>query len=286
MTTNNQLLKPNGMINPDAYIDKPKEKLKELLTLFPPSEYRMVLFSQFLMNKFPEGVEFKPQFVTVSDDDIWDERNASEVKLKPGHCMLKSEKVIGIGQAVGIQLEKVKDEVVSMGGEEYLLIEYIARLQLPDGTVVETPPSGKQLPLKTKFGIQAHVHESCDRKAKRNAIKELLQIPTQIPVAEAKKMWVCCKAVFKDEGGGYSQNQVKTINAQGSTAIEALYDEVKPKPEDFLAEIKAATSLPEIQAISAKLTEAKFEEFTANSIKYSLNVRYQEIKKSEDGMKL
>jgi len=288
MTTNNenQLIMPSGEINPSAYKNKYEDKILELQKLFPMEKYNMVLFSQFLLNVLPDNVVLKPQVVTVNKDDLWDETNAKEVGLKPGHVMLKSEKVIGIGQAVGIKLEKVTDRTIEINGVAHLLIEYIASLDLPDGTTTETPPTGKALPILNSYGKnQAHIHESCDRKAKRNAIKELLQIPTQIPLEQAKKMWVCMKAVYKDGEGGYSNTKTKTINAQGSTAIEALYDEAKPKPEDFLAEIKAANSLPEIQVISAKLTEAKFDEFTANSIKYSLNVRYQEIKKSEEGMK-
>lgn len=272
-----QLLKSNGMINPDAYIDKPKEKLAKLMETFPPEHFRMVLFSQFLMSKFPEGVEFKPQFVTVTEADVWDDKNAPQVGIKPGYVMLKSEKVIGLGQAVGIELTKAKDEVVMLGSEEYLCIEYIARLQLPDGTVVETPPSGKQVPLKTKSGsTQAHIHESCDRKAKRNAIKELLGIDTQIKKEDALKMWVCMKAVFNDQGT-YSQNKVKTINAEATQAIEGLYDTGKPDPRKFFEEIKGATSMAELQAISARVTEAGFEEYDREALRGRLNSRYKEL---------
>ncbi|WCL51457.1 hypothetical protein [Leptospira sp. GIMC2001] len=277
-TTENQLLMETGEINPSAYQNKFEEKLDALQTLFPREKYNMVLFSQFLMNCLPANVVLKPQIVTVTKDDIWDERNAEGVGLKKGHVMLKSEKVIGIGQAVGIKLDKVTDKTIEIGGVAHLLIEYVASLDLPDGTPSITPPTGKALPILTSSGKnQAHVHESCDRKAKRNAIKELLQIPTQLPLEQAMKMWVCMKAVYKDDDGGFSANKIKTINAQATQATTLLFDDKGPTYDELLSEIEKAESKVELESILAKVNNSKFESVFEDSLRHRMNLRHRHL---------
>lgn len=244
-TSENSILLSNGEINPRAYITDPLKKLEALREKFPKEKYNIVMFSQFLMNQLPEGITLHPQFIEITDEDLWDEKNAAEVKLKPGQVMIKSEKIINIGQAVGIRLEKVVEEEISLNKVPHLRILYVASLTLPDGTKIESPPVGKCLPIINQNGkVQAHIHESVDGKAKRNAIKHLLSIPTAMEKAEAKKMWMCVRAVAK-EGSVQSENKVKTVEGAATVATSNLYGDepsapkVKPyTAEEFKAWIK------------------------------------------------
>ncbi|MDZ4726164.1 MAG: hypothetical protein SH817_08400 [Leptospira sp.] len=296
MSTNaNELMMPNGEINPSAFVNDPMKKLEKLRILFPPEKYNVVMFSQFLMNALPEGITLKPQFVSVTDEDLWDEKNASEVPLKKDHVMLKSEKVINIGQAVGIRLEKVLEKEIELRGVPHLRIEYVASLRLPDGTMVQSTPTGKNLPILTKSGsVQAHIHESVDRKAKRNAIKEMLSIPTQMKRTEAQKMWVCVRAVIGD-GSIESQAQIKTIQASATAATNALYsDEVvvknEPKPitpDEFKEMIKNCKTFEEWETLRDTLAKDMFpDEITFEGLKALLGKKFRESFPNAGGGKL
>lgn len=289
MSTNataNELMKSNGEINPLAYANDPMKKLEQLRVLFPTEKYNVVMFSQFLMNALPTGISLKPQFVSVTDEDLWDQKNAKEVGLKEGHVMLKSEKVINLGQAVGIRLEKVLEEEIKLNGIPHLRIEYVASLRLPDGTMIKSTPTGKSLPIITSTGkVQAHIHESVDRKAKRNAIKEMLSIPTQMKKTEAQKIWVCVRAVLGD-GSIDSQEQMKTIQASATAATNALYSEVTPstqnevKPitaEEFKEMINNCKTLSDWETLRDTLAEDLFpDEIIFAGLKALLGKKYRE----------
>lgn len=287
-TTENSILLSNGEINPSAYAKDPIEKLKNLRTLFPPEKYNIVMFSQFLMNSLPEGISLKPQFVTVSDDDLWDEKNASGVKLTAGHVMLKSEKVINIAQAIGLRLEKVLEEETILNKIPHLRIEYVASLRLPDGTIVKSSPVGKSLPITTKDGSnQAHIYENVDRKAKRNAIKEMLSIPTQMKREEAQKMWVCVRAVVGD-GSIESQEVGKTIEASATVAKEGLYGDLTSsvlKPytaEEFKTWIKECSTQSRWDELRDTLSRDIIEEeLTFLGLKTLLANKYRELNPKE-----
>ncbi|TGL04972.1 hypothetical protein EHQ43_10025 [Leptospira bouyouniensis] len=287
-TTENSILLSNGEINPSAYAKDPIEKLKNLRTLFPPEKYNIVMFSQFLMNSLPEGISLKPQFVTVSDDDLWDEKNASGVKLTAGHVMLKSEKVINIAQAIGLRLEKVLEEETILNKIPHLRIEYVASLRLPDGTIVKSSPVGKSLPITTKDGSnQAHIYENVDRKAKRNAIKEMLAIPTQMKREEAQKMWVCVRAVVGD-GSTESQEVGKTIEASATVATENLYGDPTPtvlKPytaQEFQSWIKECNTQARWDELRDSLSRDIIEEeLTFLGLKTLLANKYRELNPKE-----
>lgn len=282
------LMLSNGEINPLAYAKDPIEKLKNLRTLFPPEKYNIVMFSQFLMNSLPEGISLRPQFVTVSDDDLWDEKNASGVKLTAGHVMLKSEKVINIAQAIGLRLEKVLEEETVLNKVPHLRIEYVASLRLPDGTIVKSSPVGKSLPITTKDGSnQAHIYENVDRKAKRNAIKEMLAIPTQMKREEAQKMWVCVRAVIGD-GSIESIEQGKTIEASATVAKENLYGDPTPtafKPYtalEFQTWIKECTTAERWIELRDMLSMDIIEdELAFIGLKTLLGNKYRELKAKE-----
>lgn len=287
-TNENSILLSNGEINPSAYAKDPIEKLKNLRTLFPTEKYNIVMFSQFLMNSLPEGISLKPQFVTVTDDDLWDEKNASGVKLTAGHVMLKSEKVINIAQAIGLRLEKVLDEETILNKIPHLRIEYVASLRLPDGTIVKSSPVGKSLPITTKDGSnQAHIYENVDRKAKRNAIKEMLAIPTQMKREEAQKMWVCVRAVVGD-GSIESQELGKTIEASASVATENLYGDLTPpvlKPYtalEFQSWIKECNTQARWDELRDSLSQDIIEdELAFLGLKTLLGNKYRELNPKE-----
>ncbi|TGM22010.1 hypothetical protein [Leptospira meyeri] len=246
------------------------------------------MFSQFLMNQLPEGITLHPQFIEITDEDLWDDKNAAEVKLKPGQVMIKSEKIINIGQAVGIRLEKFLEEEITLHKVPHLRILYIASLTLPDGTKIESPPVGKCLPIINQYGkVQAHIHESVDGKAKRNAIKHLLAIPTAMEKVEAKKMWMCVRAVAK-EGSLISENKVKTVEGAASVATSNLYGddpipskEIPPvSPEEFKTMIRECSTIERLSEIRDLLQPDMFDdELHFIGLKSLLTKRFNELSK-------
>ncbi|EMM94318.1 hypothetical protein LEP1GSC158_0645 [Leptospira interrogans serovar Zanoni str. LT2156] len=249
------------------------------------------------MNRFPAGVTLLPQFITVADTDLWDETNAAEVRLKSGQVMLRSEKVVSIGQAMGIKLRKVReDREVTVGKEAHLEAAWVASMNLPDGTVIETSVVTKKLPMFTSHGkLQAHLSENLERKVKRNAIKELLSIPTAMPREQAKKVWVCVKAVF-DPNSENGKNRLKEIEGSASVAEELLFDavpeilpapvfdptEARKKGEMFGKKIQSAKNMDELRSIKAEMREEDYDGFSWTTLINIFNKRYAELKDVRD----
>lgn len=262
------LMNQDGTINPAAFT-RPDKRIEAFRKMFPTDTYNVVLFSQFILSKLPEGVKLYPQLVEIRNEDLWTSQNAAEVGLKPGQAMINSRAVEKIAQAAGVKLEKVRDEEIKIGGELHLLIEYIASVRLPDGTIEQTPPTGKSLPIKTKSGNnQAHIRESVDMKARRNACKALLAIPTTLPIEHATRYWVTAKAVYDDTPAGQALRE-KTIQAS-QTATAKLYDE-PPQIQDAKVEdegpslfeqktiaIENAGSLEELKRIAETIDKSQY----------------------------
>lgn len=237
------VINANGEINPAAYAN-PEDRLAAFHIAFPPDKYTLVLFTQFAMSNLPAGAKLHPQFIECRDEDFWDESDFEnrEVPLKPGHVMLSAEFVIRIGLAAGIELVKTTEGQIEIEGTPYWRILYSAQIRLPDGTLLIGPESGKAQPIRTSKGTtQAHIIESTDKKARRNAIKELLTIPTQLPKRDAQRVWVVVKTQY--EPGSEAE---KLIQHRAGNAARLLYDPGVNRVQAYIERFTSAITLDEL----------------------------------------
>ncbi|PJZ51613.1 hypothetical protein [Leptospira adleri] len=273
------LVLANGAINPMAYKNNHKDKLAALRTLFPPEDYNVVLFSEFLMSHLPAGVSLVPQIIEVSENDVYDEVTGLEIGIAKDHAMLKVEKIISLGQATGIKLERVGREEIEINGLKHLEITYVASMILPNGVKINTPPIPKALPMMTKHGKQqAHLNESVDKKAQRNAIKYLLNLPTQMLKSQALKMWVCLKPVFA-EGAPVD----KTVTGSATAAADALYGEntksinLGPSQESILEKLENCKTQEDVQSLSSTFSQKDFDQVTFEGLRAILGRKWKEL---------
>lgn len=140
--------------------------------------------------------------------------------------MLSANAISRIAQAAGIKLERVTDDVISASktdekGNVYnynvLRIEYKASMMLPDGTVIEEV-GGKEEIYTPGHG---HGREKIDTKARRNALKRLMNLPTTMDRDEVKKPMVVFKTLF--QRGGQVDHVVDAMEASQGKAVAALY---------------------------------------------------------------
>lgn len=257
----NKLLEADGSLNPAAFT-RPDERLAEMRKVFPAEKFNFVQLSGFTLSRIPPGVKLYPQLIEVSREDFWDSKNAPEVGLKPGHVMMSATFLEKVAQAAGVELRRTAREEISLGGVDYIRIEYVASMRLPNGTILEAAPAGKELPLRTKSGnIQAHIAESCDRKARRNAIKQILSVPTAIEEKLALRHWVVVKAIY-DESQPEARAIAQEIRREADESRRLLYPAVKdaevvptdPTPPTGFAELREemqkAATLDELNAIA------------------------------------
>lgn len=272
------VINESGEINPAAYAN-PENRIAAFKKAFPPEKFNIVLFTQFAMSNLPSGAKLHPQFLECREDDFWDQSDLQDkLKLNPDHVMLTAEFMIRLGLAAGIELVRVKEGIIDLDGSPYYQVQYSAQIRLPDGTLLVGPENGKAQPLKTTDGkTQTHIIENTDKKARRNAIKELLTIPTQIPRREAQRLWVVVKTQY--EPGSEAE---KLIQHRAGNAARLLYDPGVNRVQAYIERFTSAATLDELDRYYQDARDSDLPDIE----KRALHTYYVEGKNRLKGAKL
>lgn len=202
---------------------KQMEVIKEK---FDPDKYNMIFHTSTVMDMLPAGVVMVPTVITIPQNELWDKAMDSKLSfLKDGMVELSAPAIKRIGMVAGVKLDKVDEEVKQVNGVSFLLIEYRASMLLPDGSV-HSEVSGKEEAYQGQ-----HAREKIDTKAKRNAIKALLNIPLSIPKANIDKPFIVLKPVFHR---GYSPETdaiMDRIEGAKTYAMDMLYPGQSNQPK-------------------------------------------------------
>lgn len=204
--------------------DAEKRQIELVKEKFDPTKYNQIFHTSTVVDMLPAGVELIPSVVNIPQHELWDKATDSKLSfLKDGMVELSAPAIKRIGMVAGVKLEKVTELVKEVNKVQYLLIEYRASMQLPDGSV-HWDIAGKEEPYAGQ-----HAREKIDTKAKRNAIKALLNIPLTLPREHVNKPFVVFKPVFRR---GYSPETdaiLDRIEGAKANAMDMLYGSSKPE---------------------------------------------------------
>lgn len=225
------------------------------------NRYNPICYTQAVFESLPAGVRMVPQVLQIPPRDLWTKDKASF--LKAGDVMLSAVAINRIAKAFGVTLDRVTDEVIEVGGKAVLRIEYKATMLMPDGNV-QTDIGGKEEPYTPG---QQHSREKTDTKARRNALRRLLDIPVTMAEEDMKKPMVVWKAVY--ELGGDVDHIVHAIEAKKVAAIKMLYGSVDTQTGeivDIRAEHSPASNQPVASPEPLTFEAAKAKARAASSL--------------------
>ncbi|MGB1270597.1 MAG: hypothetical protein ACPG5T_00850 [Endozoicomonas sp.] len=201
---------------------------------FDPTKYNPIQHTQAVMDCLPSGCNLVPYVVSIPTHEKWDKSKASF--LKTGEAMVAATAIKRIGRAAGIHLKRTIDEVVEVNGNSYLRIEYEATMMLPDGEVI-TETGGKE-----EAYSGAHAREKIDTKAKRNAIRQLLNIPITLPTDQLEKPFVIFKPVYQRGVDQRSDKILDAIEAKKDRGLRQLYGGTEEDVVDVQVESLASAN--------------------------------------------
>lgn len=275
-----EALKP--MLNEKGEMELASLQLGERMAKFQEFSQKancnLPLWETNLLTQFPEGTNLLPMPIMPTALDAWRGEDARKMKLKEGQVEPSADFVIKIGNLLGIRLTKIFEGVTEDTGTKMYSCRYNAALTLPNGAVLTVEEEGKDQELFTASGKQAHIIESTRKKAKRNAIKALLGIPTSMPEALFDRPWVLLRPVFHagistetdriiaQQQEQTEQNQ-KLLYAQKPIDIQA---EEVVSVEELTAAIETANTKAELDVVGKRIRTARLtgDERTQLSGKY------------------
>ncbi len=245
-----------------------------------------IFYTQSLLQQLPAGVEPVPYVVQLPARDIWTSQTAGGV-LKGKQAMLSAQALSRIAQAAGIKLRRVTEEFIDMPmmnnqGQHYmaklLRIEYEASMMLPDGTVI-TEIGGKE----EKYSIGDSARERIDTKARRNALKRLMNLPTSMDVDQLKKPMVIWK--FKYHKGGDVDHVVDSLQGAKTDAIKQLYGgtvDVTTRGnmlgyDELLTQLNAATTPDELRAVGELIEDVPLSKSDRKDLVLEWQARRDEL---------
>lgn len=151
-----------------------------------------------LLTIFPAGAGLIPLPYLPSASDAWPLEKITGRKEDIGKVEPSADFLIYAAGFLGIHLEKAFEGEVEIDGKKQWECLYHAYFLTPSGQVMSVMSEGKAQAIYTNSGtIQAHLRESTRKKAKRNAIKALLNIPTSMDVSEFMRPWIFFRPTFK-----------------------------------------------------------------------------------------
>lgn len=229
------------------------------------------LWETNLLTQFPEGTTLLPMPVYPAKSDAWRGSDAKAMKLKEGHVEPSADFIIKLGNLLGIELEKDFEGVTEESGTKMYACRYNAYLTLPNGARLAVMGEGKDQELYTGSGSkQAHIAESTRKKAKRNAIKCLLGIPTSMPEEEFDRPWILLRPIFHEGVDPATDRIIAEQKQQAETDKKQLYQTIDVQAEaqgdgsieEIVAHIKAVTTMAQLEELvkaagDVKKTEAE-----------------------------
>ena len=165
------------------------------------SNVNLVMLEQSILSQIPKGVTLVPIPIIPDTSDAWTEEKVTGKRSPDGPRVEPSaEFLLKMANYLGIKLTQTFCGVVKDTGTEMFEILYTASMRLPNGEIISVENVGKAQQLRTSAGTQqAHIKESTDKKAKRNAVKAFLNLPTMMSKADFERPWVLFRPAIKPE---------------------------------------------------------------------------------------
>ena len=258
-----------SLLNADGELDFQNMNISDRLTQFADyaarSNCNLPLWESNLLTQCPIGTTLVPLPIFPKKQDAWRGEDARKMKLKDGYVEPSADFLLRIAAMLDIKLVKVFEGVTNDTGSAMYECKYNAYLMLPNGTLLSVEGEGKAQELYNSQGKQAHIQESTRKKAKRNAIKALLGIPTSMLEEDFDRPWVLLRPVFR---AGLSDQTDAILADQKALAdrsremlfptnkVDVAASESTPSFEELKAALESANTPEELEAVRKRLAAA------------------------------
>lgn len=241
------------------------ERVQRYIEFAEKAKCNLPLWDTTILSQMSAGTTFIPLPVIPQESDCWQGEDAKKMKLKEGHVEPSADFHLKIANMLDIKLVKTFEGVRNDTGVDQYSVRYSAHLTLPNGAILSVEDEGKDQDICNSFGRQAHIVESTRKKAKRNAIKALLGIPTTMKVEQFQRPWILLRPVFRE---GLSDETDRIIAEQRALAEESkrkLFPtqiiDVKAQEvvdiEAMIAAIESANTKDELSTVQKRLASAR-----------------------------
>ena len=266
---NNPLAALSPMLNAHGELDwsnlQMGERLQGFMDFVSKANCNLPLWENNIFAQFPAGTTMLPIPVIPGHLDAWRGADAKKMGLKEGMVEPSADFHIKLANVLGIQLRQVFAGVTNDTGVDMYSVRYNAYLTLPNGAVLSVEDEGKDQCLYNSGGLQAHIIENTRKKAKRNAIKALLGIPTSMPEKDFDRPWVVLRPVYHE---GVSAETDRIIAEQRTISEEntrRLYGRPTvdvtaqrgPDISELQQAIEAAQTLPELEVAQKRIAASR-----------------------------
>lgn len=203
------------------------ERMAQFAEFQEASNCNLPMWSMNLLTQFPPGTTLLPLPLMPSKRDAWRDADAKAMKLKEGHVEPSADFIVQLGNMAGVRLDKVFEGVIEMDSAKMYSVRYVASMRLPNGEILTTPgEEGKDQAFYNQNGVQAHIAESTRKKAKRNAIKCLLGIPTTMLAGEFDRPWIILRPMFRAGVSNETDAIIAEQKALNEITTRKLYGEL------------------------------------------------------------
>jgi len=244
-------------------------------------------FGESILSQIPPGTKLIPIPVIPTLDDCWHGEAASKMKLQPGQVAPKADFIIKLGNMQGCQTRIAEEKTEEIDGVAMYSVKYDAFFILPNGAPVAVEGEGKAQDLYNESWTtdqatgertkqqkrQAHIVESTRKKARRNAIKNLNNIPTSMDKDKFLRPWIILRPVFQAGVSPETDRLMAQQQAITSNATKQLYgvvEDAAPRPqvvdvhpeaitgvEDMLERMQDAANLAMLDALGEEVAEMR-----------------------------
>ncbi len=252
-----------SMMNDKGELDFSNIDFSERIARFDEFEKQananLVFFTDNIFAQLAPGTTFVPIPLLPKAHDVWDDAAAKKIGCKDGETELKADFIMSIGQRLGVQLKKVFEGTRDIDGKMHYSFRYNAFITTGDGVIIMVEDVGKDVPLYNTNGVAAHIVESTQKKAQRNAVCALLKIRKIGSKEDFLKPWILLRPVFRDE-------QILAQQAQIANQAKALLFDNTPQVVDVEREsdfesireaIAEASSDDDFEIIRKRMNEAR-----------------------------
>ncbi len=266
-TTSTAMSGPLGhlksMMNDKGELDFSNMNYSERIARFQKFEEEananLVFFADNIFAQIAPGTTYVAIPVLPKAHDVWDDKAAGKIGCAVGETEIKADFVLSVGQRLGVQLKKVFEGTRDIDGKAHYSFRYNAFLTTGDGAVIMVEDVGKDVPLYNSSGLAAHIVESTQKKAQRNAVCALLNIRKIGKKEDFLKPWILLRPIFRDE-------QILAEQARISNNAKALLFDNTPQVVDVEREsdfesiqeaIGEASSDDDFEAIRKRMNAAR-----------------------------
>lgn len=192
--------------------------------------------------------------------DAWRGDDAKKMKLKDGMVEPSADFLIRVASTLGVQLRELYAGPDDSSGVKMYSVRYNAYLLMPNGAMLSAENEGKDQCMFTDNGMQAHIIENTRKKAKRNAIKALLGLPTTMLETDFDRPWIALRPVFtpgvSDETDAIIADQDR-LNQESRAKLYADSASQTPQPVTDLTalkdELNRITNIEALEVFGKKL---------------------------------